>query len=101
MSQVSIEIIEDKENVLLERREIVCIFKDAGGRLKREDAVNAIKEYLKIEDKVIVPIKMTCETGKDDLKATFHVYDSIDVARKYLQEHILRRARLIEEKKEE
>jgi ribosomal protein S24E len=89
-------IIRDEENPLLDRREITCIFKDAGGKLSRADAINMLKEKFNI-DKFIIPIKLYCESGKRDVKGLFYIYNDKDTARKYLPEHIFNRI----EKKEE
>ncbi|GIU71377.1 MAG: hypothetical protein KatS3mg003_0856 [Candidatus Nitrosocaldaceae archaeon] len=91
-------IIRDEENLLLDRREVTCIFKDVGGKLSRADAINMLKEKLNI-DKFIIPIKLYCESGKRDVKGLFYIYNDKDTARKYLPEYIFKRIEL--EKKEE
>ncbi|MEM2856090.1 MAG: hypothetical protein QW416_03205 [Candidatus Nitrosocaldaceae archaeon] len=94
-----INIISDRNNLLLKRREIECIFKDKAGKITREDAINIIKNELGI-DKVVIPIKMLSEYGKRDVKAIIYIYDDKEVSKKYLPEYILKRAGIIEEKKE-
>ena len=42
-----IEIVNDKTNSFLDRREITCNFKAVGGKLKQNEAVDMIKKEFK------------------------------------------------------
>ena len=83
-------ISRDENNVLLNRREVACIFKGMGGKLSRKDAVDMLKEELNI-DKMIIPIRLSCESGKRDVKALFYIYDDETTAKKYLPEYLFKR----------
>lgn len=89
-------ISKDVNNVLLNRREVSCIFKDMGGKLTRADAIKMLKEELNI-DKIVLPIKLSCESGKRDVKALFYIYDDESTAKKYLPEYIFKRLEVKEE----
>lgn len=90
-------ISKDENNMLLNRREVSCIFKDMGGKLTRRDAAEMVKEKLNI-DKLVIPIRLSCEHGKRDVKGLFYIYDDETVAKKYLSEYVFKR---MEVKKEE
>ncbi len=91
-------ISRDENNVLLNRREVACIFKDMGGKLSRADAIKMLKEELNI-DKMIIPIKISGESGKRDVKGLFYIYDDETIAKKYLPEYIFKRLEVKEEEK--
>lgn len=93
-----ISITRDRDNPLLKRREIECIFKGEDDKITREEAVNMIKSELGI-DKVIIPITIASQYGKRDRKAIFYIYDDKEIARRYLPAYILKRVGLIEEGK--
>ena len=46
-----IEIVNDKTNSFLDRREITCNFKAVGGKLKQNEAVDMIKKEFKLDGK--------------------------------------------------
>ncbi len=83
-------IVKDEYNRLFNRREIRCIFKNAAGRLSRSASIELLRAKLNI-DKVIIPIRLDNEYGRDDVKALFYIYDDKDRAKRDLQLHILRR----------
>jgi ribosomal protein S24E len=39
-------VIEDRENPLLNRREVVCLFPSSAGKITRADAVKAVSQTL-------------------------------------------------------
>jgi small subunit ribosomal protein S24e len=99
---------EDRNNILLKRREIKIILKNAAGRVKRIEAAEALAKQLNVEKQTVIPIEMKCETGKTDVYATFYVYNDDEDAKKQLPRfRLLRnipkadRKKLIDEQKAE
>ena len=87
---------------MLEREEVICVFEGMAGKLSRIEAANKIKEELKV-NKLVIPIKLVSEYGKNDLKGLFYIYDNEEIAKKYIPKYIFKRIGLEkeEEKKEE
>lgn len=104
-----IETLSDVNNTFLARREIVCIFRGLGGKLKKTEASDMIAKQFKLDGKVVIPILMKNQSGKQDVTGTFYVYDSEELAKKQVNSVIftrLEKARAkeappAEEKKEE
>ena len=71
-----IEIVNDKTNSFLQRREITCNFKALGGKLKQNEAVEMITKEFKLDGKTVLAINMKNETGRPNISATFYVYDN-------------------------
>jgi ribosomal protein S24E len=70
-----IETLRDENNSFLSRREIVCDFNRLGGKLKKLEAVEMITKELKLDGKVVIPIKLQNHTGQPKITGTFYVYD--------------------------
>ena len=86
-----IEVINDKTNSFLERREITCNFKSLGGKLKQTEAVDMITKECKLDGKMVIAVKMKNQTGRPNISATFYVYDDEELARKQVNPVILER----------
>ncbi len=93
-------IISNRYNQLLERGEVVCLFEGMAGKLSRRDTIAKIKEELKT-DKLVIPIRLSCEYGKNDLRGLFYIYDNKEIARRYLPKYIFKRIELEKEEKRE
>lgn len=99
MSTEALTLLGDRKNSHLNRREIVAIFKDAAGRVKRSEAVDAIAKQINVDKKKIFPISMKCETGRTDVHATFYVYEDENDAKSQLPRYRLLRSLPKEERK--
>ena len=90
---MSLEVVklEDRNNSLLNRREIKAILKNAAGTVKRVEAAATIAKQLDIDSKKIIPIKMLCENGTTNVRATFYIYSSDEEAKKQLPRYRLLR----------
>ena len=86
-----IEVINDKTNSFLERREITCNFKSLGGKLKQTEAVDMITKECKLDGKMVIAVKMKNQTGRPNISATFYVYDDEELARKQVNPVIFER----------
>ncbi len=86
-----IETLRDENNSFLSRREIVCDFNRLGGKLKKLEAVEMITKELKLDGKVVIPIKLQNHTGQPKITGTFYVYDDEKLAREQVNPIIFTR----------
>ncbi len=93
-------MLEDKINGLLKRREVNCTFKGYAGKLTRKEAVEKVVKELKLDNKFVIPVSLMCNTGINDIKCTFYVYDEETLARIHLPKHLFKRMLTKEESKE-
>ena len=86
-----IEVVNDKTNSFLDRREITCSFKAVGGKLKQNEAVDMITKECKLDGKTVIAIDMKNQTGKPNISATFYVFDDEKIARRQINPVIFER----------
>ena len=100
-----IEMLSDQNNSFLSRREITCDFKGLGGKLRKLEAIEMITKELKLDGKVVIPIKLQNYTGQPKITGTFYIYDDEKLAREHVNPVIFERLdkakKAGEEKKEE
>ncbi len=103
---IQITTLEDKNNLILGRREIRLHIKDHGGKLSRKELNDIVKKEYAFTKEYVLPISIKPETGKQDLKATVYVFNSEEEAKKQLPRYkILRnlskedRKKIIDEEK--
>ena len=76
-----IETLSDENNSFLSRRELICDFKALGGKLKKLESVEMITKELKLDGKIVIPIKLQNHTGQPKITGTFYVYDDEKLAK--------------------
>jgi len=81
---VQLITFQDHKNTLLDRREVGVIFKNAAGRMNRAEATEIIAKQHNVDQKAVIPISMTCEKGKTDVRAMFYLYTDANEAIKRL-----------------
>ena len=86
-----IETLSDENNSFLSRREIVCDFNRLGGKLKKLEAVEMITKELKLDGKIVIPIKLQNHTGQPKITGVFYVYDDEKLAKKHVNPIIFAR----------
>ena len=86
-----IETLSDENNSFLSRREIVCDFNRLGGKLKKLEAVEMVTKELKLDGKIVIPIKLQNHTGQPKITGTFYVYDDEKLAREHVNPIIFAR----------
>ena len=86
-----IKILSDENNSFLSRREIICDFKGLGGKLKKLEAVEMITKELKLDGKIVIPIKLQNHTGQPKITGIFYVYDDEKLAREHVNPAIFDR----------
>jgi small subunit ribosomal protein S24e len=103
---LEVVILEERNNALLNRREIKSLLKNSAGKIKRVDAADIIAKQLNVDRKLTIPINMKCETGKSDIYATMYIYNNEEDVKKHLPRYrILRnmskedRKKLLDEEK--
>ncbi len=103
---LEVVILEERNNALLNRREIKTLLKNSAGKIKRVDAADIIAKQLNVDRNLTIPINMKCETGKSDIHATMYIYNNEEDVKKHLPRYrILRnmskedRKKLLDEEK--
>lgn len=103
---LEVVILEERNNALLNRREIKTLLKNSAGKIRRVDAADIIAKQLNVDRKLTIPINMKCETGKSDIHATMYIYNNEEDIKKHLPRYrILRnmskedRKKLLDEEK--
>jgi len=96
-----LEILDDKNNSFLDRREITCKFNALGGKLKQEEAVDMITKECKLNGKTVLAMNMKNQTGRPNITATFYVYDDEKIAKRQVNPVIFERLNRKKSKAEE
>jgi ribosomal protein S24E len=92
-------VIEDRENPLLNRREVVCLFPSSAGKITRADVVKTVSQTLNVPSEQIIPIRIEHSHGVRDTKVTLYIFRNAGDAKKQLPKHILQRLLPKEERK--
>ncbi len=87
---MSVLITNDNNNLLLGRREIRCSFQNTQN-LKKQTAIQFVKDKLKSKDDFIIPIKLLSMTGLNTINGIFYIYNDRNSAEKQVNKHILSR----------
>lgn len=88
---MEIEVINDKENVLLNRREVECLFKGNYGAFSRIEAVQAVSKKLNATNKNVYAISIKGESGLRNAKGLFYIYNNEEAAKKDISNYIINR----------
>ena len=103
---LEVVILEERNNALLNKREIKSLLKNSAGKIKRVEAADIIAKQLNVDRNLTIPINMKCETGKSDIYATMYIYNNEEDVKKHLPRYrILRnmskedRKKLLDEEK--
>jgi len=97
---MNLEVIQDRKNPLLNRRELDIIIAYESGTPKRDEVREEISKKFGVEKDRIIIEKMESLFGANKAKAHVHIYDAVEHAKKYERRHILRRHGLLEEVKQ-
>ena len=100
MADFELFTIQNHSSSLLNRQEVGVKFKNAAGRLNRNDAAEIIAKQHNVDKKSVIPISMVCEKGKTDVCALFYIYPDENEALKQLPRYrVLRNLSKDERKK--
>ena len=98
---MKIDIIEKKENKLLERTEITTNIDHVGQSVpKRDDLLSKLAALLNKERDQVVLIKLEAKYGEGKSLALVHVYETAERAIAVEKEFLLKRSGIIKEKAE-
>ncbi|MDQ4073120.1 MAG: hypothetical protein M3162_02315 [Thermoproteota archaeon] len=92
-------LLEDKNNVLLKRREIKSVIKNAIGSIKRDDAAELIAKELKLKKTNVLPISLKSEYGNPDIYSLAYYYENIEEAKEQIPRYVFLRSLSKEERK--
>lgn len=81
---LEVVILEERNNALLNRREIKTLLKNSAGKIKRVEAADIIAKQLNVDRNLTIPINMKCHTGKSDIYATMYIYNNEEDVKKHL-----------------
>jgi len=96
---LAFEVIEERENPLLNRREVICVFRGGAGKVTRADVVKAVSEKFSVPSEQIIPISIKHSHGIRDVTATVYIYKNLEDAKRQLPKHIMLRLLPKEERK--
>ena len=88
---MNIEIIEDKENKLLNRRGVKFSVSHDGATPSREKIRKGLASFLKTKEELLVIDNMRSEFGKRETIGYAKVYESEQLVRELERPHILSR----------
>jgi small subunit ribosomal protein S24e len=92
LSSQDVVTLQDRNNLLLNRREITVIIKNVQGQLSRVDATSLVAGHFRLnKQQQIIPVSMKSETGRTDVHASFYVYSSLENAQQQLPRYIMLR----------
>ena len=86
-----IKTIADVDNTFLSRREITCNFAGLAGKLKKLEAIDMITKEFKLNDKVVILMRLRTHVGKPTVTGIFYVYDDEGLAKKHINPTIFSR----------
>ena len=87
----SIKTLSDVKNEFLARRELVCDFDDASGRIKRAEAIEAVSKEHGLDGKLIIPVRLQNHVGQTHTTGTFFVYEDEAVAKAHIDPSVMER----------
>jgi small subunit ribosomal protein S24e len=96
---LEVVLLEDNNNVLLKRREIKSVIKNALGSVKRQDAAELIANKLKLNKNNILPVTIKSEFGNPDILTVMYYYEDMEEAKKQIPRYLFLRTLLKDERK--
>jgi small subunit ribosomal protein S24e len=96
---LEVVILKDNNNVLLKRREIESVIRNASGSIKRQDAAELVADKLNVDKKNLLPISIKSEFGNPDVNTLMYYFDKIDDAKKHIPRYLFLRSLSKDERK--
>jgi small subunit ribosomal protein S24e len=96
---LEVVLLEDKNNLLLKRREIKSLVKNALGSIKRQDLAELIANKLNLNKNNVLPVSIKSEFGNPDVLTLVYYYDRMDEAKKQIPRYLFLRSLSKEERK--
>ncbi len=100
-NSLSLEVVllEDNNNVLLKRREIKSVIKNALGSIKRQDAAELIANKLNLNKNNVLPVSIKSEFGNPDILALMYYFENMEEAKKQIPRYLFLRSLSKDERK--
>ena len=99
---MDIKVLEDKNNPLLQRREVHFSVSQNLGTPSRQEIKNKLAAYLNSKPELVIIERMKPEFGKRETRGYAKIYESMDRLKSVETEHIIQRnEKKPEPKKEE
>ena len=96
---LEVVLLEDNNNVLLKRREIKSVIKNAFGSINRQDAAELIANKLKIDKNNLLPVSIKSEFGNPDILTLIYYYEDMKEAKKQIPRYLFLRSMSKDERK--
>ena len=96
---LEVVLLEDNNNVLLKRREIKSVLKNALGSVKRQDAAELIANKLGLNKNNILPVTIKSEYGNPDVLTVMFYYEDMEEAKKQIPRYLFLRSLSKDERK--
>ena len=96
---LEVVLLEDNNNILLKRREIKSIIRNATGSIPRDEAAILIAGKIGVNKKNLLPISLKSEFGNPDVLALMYYYEDIEEAKKQLPRYRILRTMTKDERK--
>jgi small subunit ribosomal protein S24e len=96
---LEVVLLEDNNNVLLKRREIKSVIKNALGSVQRQDAAELIANNLKLNKSNILPVTIKSEFGNPDILTLMYYYEDMEEAKKQIPRYLFLRSLSKDERK--
>ncbi len=96
---LEVVLLEDKNNVLLKRREIKSLVKNALGSIKRQDLAELIANKLNLNKNNVIPVSIKSEFGNPDVLTLVYYYDHMEEAKKQIPRYLFLRSLAKDERK--
>lgn len=91
---MDIQVIEDKENPLLKRREVIFKVDHDGPTPSRDSVIERLAATMNSMPRLVIVDNMKTEFGKRETIGYAKIYEDEDRAREVERDHILERSRL-------
>jgi len=88
---MEVEVLSDKQNILVNRREVSCIFKGNFGHISRQEAVKNISKTLNTGNHKVYLISLEGKSGTRDATGLFYIYENEKAATNDIPEYLLKR----------
>ena len=79
--------LEDKSNIILNRRELRISLRNAAGKLSKIELIKMLSKNFNVDENKIFPISIDSEKGKKDIKATIFIYEDLKLAKSHLPKY--------------
>jgi small subunit ribosomal protein S24e len=88
---MEMKILEDRENPLLGRRELLVEFPGGAGRVSRRETIERVAAQLGVEPGRVIPVRLESRAGLPNVISRVYIYEDLRRAARHLPEHVFLR----------